>query len=589
MAKLWNVVVGTVLVSGLAIGCHDTDKLIGLEDEQVETAPQGTPGNPTTGPDSGGDADGGVTTPPDGSVPPEEPLDYTPTTTPDGVPGPQKTLDGGWVYRDLGPADESDLIRGLISFPVRNRAELDSRIREIYDPNSPNFRQYMTVNDWMDRHAPTQQDLDIVSDWMQTQGMDVPRRATNRLFVQFTGTVKQFNDAFGVEIHTLERKSPQAGNPPHPVYGLLEPIQAPKFVTDRIHAIVALDLPAETDPLPPEGGYPEPFPSEAINGALTPQQIAAAYGFNALYQQGFTGQNIRLGVAVGAHFRFRDLHGFWGEFGIQREDPIVIQTMEPPSTRYKESQLDVEWAGAMAPGAELRVYMGPDARNTSMIFTFNEAIARNEIDVLTDSFCHREDSEPRAVHEAYEAASAMAAALGITVAAASGDSHGTDVPGSSPYVTSVGGTELLMSGNSIYSETAWSDSGSGISRTFPTPWWQEGLHPQLEGKRGMADVALNAQNGYWFLYLNKWTSLTGTSFASPVFAAMIAVVNSARSAEARPRVGWLNSQLYTSPAVRASFRDITEDGTPKYPAETGWDFPTGWGAPDAEGLFQSLP
>ena len=573
MGKLTRLTLVVAGVAGVFAACHGTDRLNSLE----ETPPPPYP--PPV-----------VTVAPDGGVLDDEgPFDHTPVPTDMGVPGPQKTLDGGWVYRDLGEADPDDALRGLISFPLRDRPALDARIRESYDPASPRFRQYMTVEEFMAAHAPPERHLDIVADWLVSRGLAVPRRATNRLFLQFTGTVRQFNEAFGVTVHVLERKSPQAGNPPHPVYGLLEPIQAPQFVKDRIHAVVALDLPADTRPLPPEGGQPEPFPESEIAGALTPEQVAHAYGFAPMYARGHRGEGVRLGVTVGAAFRFRDLRAFWAQFGVQREDPLVIETMEAPATRYKESQLDVEWATVMAPGAEVRVYMGPDARNTSMIFTFNEAIARNEIDVLTDSFAHREDSEPVPVREAYDMSAAMAAALGITVVAASGDSAGVDTPSCSPYVTAVGGTELLMNGNSIHLERAWTESGSGISRTFPTPWWQEGVHPELQGKRGVADVALNAKNGYWFLYLNRWTRLNGTSFSSPVFAAMIAVVNGARLKEGRPRVGFLNQTLYTEPAVRETFRDITEWATPKYSAHEGWDFPTGWGAPDAEGLHRTLP
>jgi kumamolisin len=275
--------------------------------------------------------------------------------------------------------------------------------------------------------------------------------------------------------------------------------------------------------------------------------------------------------------------------GIEREDPTFVVTMEPPVTRYREGQLDVEWAGAMAPKADLIVYVGPDARNTSMIYNFNEAIARNEVDVITDSFAHREDSEPRAVGEAYDHAAQMAAALGITVVSASGDSAGPDVPSVSPYVTSVGGSELGMIENRFVYETAWPYSGSGHSKYFPQPWWQRGL-PGGGSTRAVADVALNASMGYWYCFLGRMYSNTGTSFSSPVFGAMITVVNGARATEGKPPVGWLNSTMYMNNDVRSTFRDITVGRTLRQnPARHGWDLPTGLGAPDAEGLLRTLP
>jgi kumamolisin len=480
------------------------------------------------------------------------------------------------------------VIRGLLSFPMRNVEELERTIEALYDPRSPRFRRYLTPQQWMDRHAPHAQDVNLVADWLRSRGMQVPRIATNRLLLQFTGTVAQFNAAFGVELRVLERKSPQGGNPPHPVYGLTTGLNAPKFIEERIAAVATADLPTEPGPLPPEMGTPSTEPPADIARGLTPQQIARAYDVEPLHRLGFLGQGVKLGVTVGAGFRERDIAAFWKTFGITRAMPRVVQTMEPPGTRYRETTLDIEWAGALAPQAELVVYQGPDARNTSMLYTFNEAISLGEVSIITTSFAHREDSEPRAVHEAYGASAMMAAALGITVVAASGDSAGVDVPSSSPYVTAVGGTMLRMNGLSRVEETAWAHSGSGVSRTFPTPPWQRSL-PGIGDKRAVVDVALNAETGYWYLFLGVMSPNTGTSFSAPVFASMVAVINSARAPAGRPPVGWLNSLLYTERSIQATFRDITVGGTWKYAAGPGWDFPTGWGAPSAEGLFSTVP
>jgi kumamolisin len=519
--------------------------------------------------------------------PPPGPLDYTPTPTPDGVPGP---LTG--VYTDKGPAANTDLIRGLVALPIRNRGQLEAAIREMYDRSSPRFRRYMTPQEWNAQHAPFEQDVKLVADHLSSVGLKVERVATNRLFIHFTGTVSQFNAAFGVQLIVLERKSPQVGNEPHDVYGLPRnaEIQAPKFVKDRIASIVSVDLPTHPGPLPAEAGTVSTHKPSPITGALTPQQVASAYGLTPLYEQGFRGKGVKLGVVIGAHFRFKDLRAFWKIFDVERADPTVVQTMEAPGTRYREGQLDVEWSSIMAPEADITVYMGPDARNTSMIYTFNEAIARGEVSVITDSYAHREDSEPRAVHEAYNAAATMAAALGITVIAAGGDSAGVDVPSSSPYVTSVGGTQLRMEGNRVTREVAWYYSGSGISMTFPTPDWQKGL-PEVPRRRAVADVALNADKpGYWYTWLGNTIPNTGTSFGSPIFAGMIAVVNGARAEQNRPPVGWINSHLYTMPEVQGTFRDITLGVTDRqYVSGPGWDIPTGWGAPNAQGLYNTLP
>jgi kumamolisin len=227
-----------------------------------------------------------------------------------------------------------------------------------------------------------------------------------------------------------------------------------------------------------------------------------------------------------------------------------------------------------------------------MVYNFNEAIGRGEVDVITDSFAHREDSEPRAVREQYDHAATMAAALGITVSAATGDSSETDTPSSSPYVTGVGGTVLsLNAGGDVTNEVAWPGSGSGPTLSFPIPWWQQGVVTNSGGKRAVADVALNAspQSAYWVYYLADWHLYGGTSFSSPAFTGIVAVINSYRMAQGLPRVGWLNSILYTDPSVKAAFRDITSGQTPYFAAGPGWDYPTGWGVPRALDLAMALP
>ena len=576
---------GLVLLSLVgALGCHDVDRLVDVrvQDEVVCAPPESPPQEtPTETPAETPPVD--PPRPPASEPPPAPPgeVDKTPTQVPDGVPGP---LPG--VYTDKGRAPDNNVIRGLISFPIRDVAGLERSIQEIYDPRSSRFRRYLTPQEWMEHHAPPEADVQMVVDWLKSRGMQVPRVATNRLLVQFVGTVGQFNESFGAELRILERKSPQGGNPPHDVYGLTMRINAPRFVMDRIAAVATADLPADTREMPPEAGTVSTERPSDIARGLTPQQVASAYGVSSLFQDGFRGQGMKLGVSLGGGFRMKDVRGFWQTFGVPRADPRIVQTAEPPAVRNREATLDVEWAGAMAPEAELVVYQGPDARNTSMVFTFNEAIARNEVSVITTSFAHREDSEPRAVHQAYGASAMMAAALGITVVAASGDSAGVDVPGSSPYVTAVGGTRLVMNGFTRVGETAWAHSGSGPSTSFPKPAWQAAMPGD---KRATVDVALNADTGYWYTMLGVHSPNTGTSFSAPVFAGLLTVVNGARASRGKPAMGWLNGLLYTTPQVQATFRDITEDGTWRFAAGPGWDFPTGWGAPDARGLLDTMP
>src|SRR5262249_16153123 len=158
---------------------------------------------------------------------------------------------------------------------------------------------------------------------------------------------------------------------------------------------------------------------------------------------------------------------------------------------------------------------------------------------ITDSFAHREDVTPRAIRDQYDTAALIAASLGITVIAASGDSGAPDIPGASPFVTSVGGTVLTLDvDGSRRSENGWDQSGTGDSGSFPIPTWQMGI--ATSDKRAVSDVALAGGSRYNTYLFGEWRAFSGTSFAAPVFAGLVAAINSARVATGKPMAGWLN-------------------------------------------------
>jgi len=510
-----------------------------------------------------------------------------------GIPNP---LPG--VYFDMGAADPNAEFRSLMAFPMREKAILEEAVMHMYDPGHPNFRNYMSPSQWMANHGPPATDVQLVKLWLESQGFQVPFVATNLMLVEFTGTVGQFNSVFQTTLHVFERDNPQVGNPPIDVYGTLdnEPLMIPLWVAQKVGGVITCDLAAEKGTLTPEaGGIVSTPPNNLSQNDSTPAKIAKAYAVDQLHAMGYRGQGVKLGVTIGALFRFKDAQSFWTSYGIARNDPTVIQTMEPIVTRYIESTLDVQWSGAMAPLADMLVYAGPDSRNTSMVYTFNEAIGQNQVNVITNSFAHREDSEPAPVRIQYNDSALVAAAYGITVMAASGDSAGADTPSVSPWVTAVGGTRLYWNSSqtSVTNETAWPSSGCGDSLSFLMPEWQMPYVTNVEipGRRATSDVGLNASTAapYWIYYVGNWARYGGTSFASPVFGGLMASVNSYRLANGLPPVGWFNSTLYTNAAVKQAFKDITTSGPAGKYAKVGWDYPTGWGSPNAVGLALAIP
>lgn len=543
------------------------------------TSGAGPTGDPTTGePETTGPA-----------CPPEDPLcqvppeDKEPVDKPDGIPSP---LPG--VYDDLGEAPPDGVVRASIGFPTRNRAQLEERVDQISDRSHPDFGKFMTVAEWMADHAPPAADVELVKAWLGTENLEVTFETSNRLVVAFQGTAADFNRAFQTTLHVCMRKNPQAGNPPFPVYCTLDTFTVPKFVADRTNGLMTADMPAPTGELSPENPNIEADPPGDF--AYGPPDIAKAYGLKKLFDQGYTGEGATLGIAGAGTIHWNDLLIYWLSFGIEREVPERIQMMEPVAIKISETILDTQWGSSMAPGAKVKIYEGPDARNTALLYTFTEAIARNEMDVFTTSFAHREDSEPKAIRHQYDEAALQAAAYGITVLCASGDSAQTDIPCSSPYVLCVGGTEMYIDNQGeVVWEEAWELSGSGVTHSFDKPWWQDGICPgEL---RGVTDVSLNSSpyTPLWMRRYGKWEAYGGTSFASPAFAAMLAVIVGKRLSEGKGRLGFIHPTLYDDPEVQAAFRDITHGKTEFHDAEVGWDYPTGWGVPIVDKLEAALP
>ncbi len=402
--------------------------------------------------------------------------------------------------------------------------------------------------------------------------------------MEFTGTIANFNSAFQTTLHEFTGLGSEGS--PTTVYGVTSSVIAPVDFVQAISAIVSCDTPAATSDLSPQSGTAGSNPPADLATSLTPAQISDVYDVTPLTSGGSSGAGVSIGLVSGGVFGSVDVQTFWQSLGIARADPVVVETMEPPSLSVMESTIDVEWSGAMAPEASVTVYEGPDRSDTSLIYTFHEAIGRAEVQIVSDSYGTTEGSRGAAVGAAYDAAAREAAALGITVLASSGDHAVADLPSASPYVTAVGGTVLTFDdGGTGFAEIAWSKSGCGIT-SFDLPSWQSAV--ATGACRVTADVSLNAED-YWTYYLGSWGHAGGTSFSSPIFAGILADVQSARRAAGKPAIGYLNPILYTTAAVQAAFRDITQEGTATYSAGDGWDPPTGWGVVQAGELTNALP
>jgi kumamolisin len=337
--------------------------------------------------------------------------------------------------------------------------------------------------------------------------------------------------------------------------------------------------------------------------AYDPVTVAQRYGFPS--NANGTNQTIAL-IELGGGYDPAQMSRYFATQKVHRTGTLEAIAVDGASTAPTgdpggadgEVQLDIQVAGAVAPAANIAVYIGG---NSSSAFLDTIAAAVHDTvrapGVVSISWGGPETGWASQDLDAMDQLFQAAASLGITVCVASGDSGASDgsadgsltvdFPASSPYVLGCGGTRLPPQGP----ETAWNDgaqggaSGGGYSGYFARPDWQTGLHQTGSDHtgRGVPDVAGDADpaTGYTVAIDGEATTVGGTSAVAPLWAALITLINQSIGA----RVGFVNATLYATPAA---LTDITSGSNNGYSCGPGWDPVTGLGSPKGEAVLAAL-
>jgi kumamolisin len=353
-------------------------------------------------------------------------------------------------------------------------------------------------------------------------------------------------------------------------------------------------------------------PRVAVPGgepALAPADVTLVYGIAALHAQGYDGTGSSIAVLGRSNVSDADLAAFaalylGGEFPpLERlftrpgEDPGPGDPLDAI-----EAVIDTQWAGAVAPGAALRLMLAsPGDDIPEALLT---AVADRVADVLSISFGLCEPFADRLLAEFFDDQYAQALRQGQTVLVSAGDGGATDCAPASPvlavnalasssHAVAVGGTVLDPlfdeSGNATGygGESAWRGGGGGGSLFFARPSYQDGLLP-LAG-RMLPDVSLAAAPsgpGYVIVRGGQTVAVGGTSVGAPIVAALVAIANQ----RAGRSVGAVLPALYAAASdeeVPAPVRDVLA-GSNGYPASEGFDLATGLGSPLAEPFTAAL-
>ncbi len=502
------------------------------------------------------------------------------TPTKNHVPLPGTGREAPHSATETGPTPPQKLIRVSVIVKRKNRLDLAALGGRI-----------LSREEFNEKYAADPADFDKVRKFAHDHGLTMDEGASSlaRRTIVLLGTVAALQAAFGVQLHDYER----AGHNFHSFKG---GISLPGEHADVIENVLGLDArPVATPHLRFRDKKKKKTP---VDPSYTPVQVAALYDFPS----GVDGSGQTIGIIeLGGGYQESDIQTYFSGLGITPPHVVSVSvdggTNSPTTANSADGEvaLDIQVAGAIAPGANIAVYF-----TTNTAQGFLDAITTavhdmgNAPTVISISWGGPESGWTQASLTSIDNACASAGALGITITVASGDNgssdgvsgggNNVDFPASSPHVLGCGGTKLEGSGTTITSEVVWNDgaeggaSGGGVSNVFALPTWQQNANvPKPSGNtggRGVPDVAGNASptTGYNILVDGSQEVVGGTSAVAPLWAALIARINQ----QIGKPVGFVNPTLYDSPSA---FHDITSGNNGSFSAGPGWDACTGLGSP----------
>ena len=533
---------------------------------------------------------------------------------------------------NLQPTGRLPATNGLnlaIGLPLRNPAELAELLRQLYDPASPNFRRFLTPEEFTARFGPTEADYAAVMNFARTNGLVVTGTYGNRLLLDVAGPAAAVENAFHITLRTYR----------HPTEN--RDFFAPDLEPAVDATLPVVDVQGLSD-------FPRPHPKlyraelAGISGkTATPNSgsgpvvnsVATYLGndFRSAYVPGsaLNGSGQAVGLLQFDGYYASDITAYEnlaGRTNIPLQRVLIDGFSGTPTTGANsgndEVSLDIEMAMSMAPAlARIVVFEGnPSGLNFKPNDVLNTMLASNMVKNLSCSWGW--SGGPTATTD--NIFNNMAA-QGQSFFDAAGDSDAfppgfvdnsanTTVPSSSPYITEVGGTTLTMNGTgaSYASETVWNWDLTGNPRR-----WQQrrrqfvlsdsnlatGINSFLNNggsttMRNIPDVALTADNVYVLYGNGSNGSFGGTSCAAPLWAAFMALANQQAAAGGQTKgIGFINPAVYeiaNESIYNSAFNDITTGNNTwasspnAFYAVPGYDLCTGLGTPAGTTLINAM-
>ncbi|HUE23165.1 MAG TPA: protease pro-enzyme activation domain-containing protein [Bryobacteraceae bacterium] len=516
----------------------------------------------------------------------------------------------------VGRLPGSQQLNLALTLILRNEAQLDTLLQQIYDPSSPNYRHFLTVEQFAAQFGPTPDDYAKAIAFAQSHGLTIANTAPNRLVLDVRGAASNIEQAFRVKMQVYRH-----------------PTENRTFYAPDVEPSIDAGIPIQGVNGLNDFAPPRPMLKFAPAGSVRPNQTGSGPGgqflgsdMRAAYYGGtaLTGAGQAIGLFEFAPYNLSDVQAYFTSIDQPLNVPIVNVLLDGISPicgtcNDGEQVIDIQQAISMAPGlSAVIVYEGTN--DTDM---FNQMAVDNIAKQLSCSWGWL-PPDPKSDEPIF----LEFAAQGQNLFVASGDSGAYTLPGCSgndcnpafypeddPLITAAGGTHITTNGpgGPWESEIAWGgnpvlacgyptggSSGGYSTNGFPIPGYQ-----QLKGVitssndgsttlRNVPDVAAEADCDNWYCADGSCQGgVGGTSLAAPRWAGFLALAN--EQANGVP-IGFLNPVFYaigTAASYGSHFHDITSGSNNNglgetYNAVAGYDLVTGWGSPNGQDLINVM-
>ena len=509
------------------------------------------------------------------------------------------TLNGQAPFVGKLPATQSMHIDIVLA--VRDQAGLDSFLRELYDPSSPAYRRFLTVEQFTERFGPSQQDFDALIRFATASGFTVTGGSRDAMDVQLKGSVATIETAFHVNLglyhDPIENRDFYAPD--------REPTVDLPFQLWHITGLDNYSIPRSALSRRPPGVKPP-----AVTGSC-PGASFCGSDMRAAYYEGtaLTGKGQNIGLLEFLGFDIADVNTYYKNAGQKRTAKVIgvstdgspISCLHSQGCDDTEQTIDITQALGMAPGVTAVYLYVSNTSDTAMLSSMS---SRKPLPLNLSASWLWTPVDPKSDDPFFK----KMATQGQSYFNAAGDSGAWKKttqfvwPADSEFVISVGGTELTTkgAGKGWSSEIVWPAGGGGISpNNRPIPSWQKlkGVITKAnEGSKTLRNGPDVSANSNWSFYVcADQTTCTenvygGTSFAAPMWAGYLALTNQQAAAHHDPAPGFINPTIYPlglGSGYNTDFHDITV-GSNGFPATKGYDLASGWGSPNTDGLINAL-